>query len=126
MDNTITVLQVILGILLTVGGLAKIFTPYNIYSNMPAVGWAKEFTPAQIRLLGMLKLCGGIGLFVPLLVSSMGVIAPLTATCVALYFAGAIATHFRRSEYLHMVGVSIVFLLPALLVAYGTLIGVAV
>lgn len=126
MDNTITVLQVILSILLTVGGLVKLFLPYNIYSGIPAVAWAKEFTPAHIRLLGILELCGGVGLFVPLLVGSLALIAPLAATGVALYFGGAIATHFRRSEYLHIVGISIAFLLPALLVAYGTLIGVAV
>jgi hypothetical protein len=50
-------------------------------------------------------------------------LAPLAAVGVALVMAGAMATHLRRSEYVNMVGNLVVFLVPALFVAYGTLIG---
>jgi hypothetical protein len=40
--------------------------------------------------------------------------------------AGAMATHLRRSEYPHMVGNLMLFLMPALLVAYDKLVGFVV
>jgi len=47
-------------------------------------------------------------------------------TKLRLYMAGAIAAHLRRSEYPHIIGISIVFLLPMLFIAYGRLVGFAV
>jgi hypothetical protein len=69
--------------------------------------------------------CGGIGLLVPLFLPSLAMLAPLAAVGIALYMAGAMATHLRRSEYPHIVGILIVFLMPALFVAYGKLVGFA-
>lgn len=122
MDNAITIMQGLIGVLLAVGGLLKIAIPYAKYSNVPAVGWSKEFTPAQINLIGFLEMGGGVGLIVPLFLDSPTLLAPLAAVGIALYMAGAMATHLRRSEYLHMVGNLMLFLVPALLVAYDTLV----
>lgn len=126
MDTAITVIQVLLGFFLTVGGLAKLILPYAKYSSIPAVAWSKDFKPEHIRLIGVLETCGGVGLIVPLLLPSLTMLTPLAAVGIALYMAGAIATHLRRSEYLHMAGISIVFLGPALFVAYSNLTGFAV
>jgi uncharacterized membrane protein len=125
MDTTITVIQGVLGLLLTVGGIVKLTLPYARYSNIRAVAWAKDFKPVHIRVIGVLELSGGIGLLVPLFVPSLTMLAPLAAVGIALYMAGAMATHLRRSEYPHMVGNLMVFLVPALLVAYGRLVGFA-
>lgn len=130
MDNAATVIQVVLGVLLPIGGLVKIIVPYAKYSSIPAVGWSKEFKPMHLKLLGLLEVSGGIGLLAPLLLPSLTLqapmLAPLAAVGVALYMAGAIATHLRRSEYPHIVGILIVFLVPALFVAYYRLVGFAV
>ena len=45
-------------------------------------------------------------------------LTPLAAVGIALYMGGAMATHLRRAEYPHMLGNLIVFLLPALFLAY--------
>src|SRR6266536_5265912 len=126
MDTVITVIQVLLGLLLTVGGLLKLTLPYAKYADLPGVAWSKDFKPEHIRLIGVLEVSGGVGLIVPLFLHSLTMLTPLAAVGIALYMSGAMATHLRRSEYLYMVANLIVFLLPALLVAYGKLVGFAV
>ena len=125
MDTVITALQVVLGLLLTVGGLLKLTLPYAKYSNLSGVGWSKEFKPEHIRLIGVLEVSGGVGLIVPLFVHSLTIITPLAAVGIALYMSGAMATHLRCSEYPHMVGI-LIFLALAMFVAYGKLVGFAV
>jgi len=126
MDTVITVIQVLLGLALTVGGLLKLTLPYAKYTNMPGVAWSKDFKPEHIRLIGVLEVSGGVGLIVPLLLDSLTMLTPLAAVGIALYMSGAMATHLRRSEYPHMVGILMFFLGPALFVAYGRLVGFAV
>lgn len=126
MDTLITVLQILLALLLTLGGLLKLTLPYGKYSNMPSVAWSKDFKPEHIRLIGVLEVSCGVGLVVPLFLHSLTMLTPLAAVGIALYMSGAMATHLRRSEYLHMVGILLFFLVPALFVAYGTLVGIAV
>jgi uncharacterized membrane protein YphA (DoxX/SURF4 family) len=126
MDIVITVMQVLLGLLFTVGGLLKLTLPYAKYTNLPGVGWSKEFKPGHLRLIGALEASGGVGLLVPLFLHSLTMLTPLAAVGLALYMAGAMATHLRRSEYPHMVGNLLFFLAPALFVAYGRLIGFVV
>jgi hypothetical protein len=126
MDTVITVTQVFLGLLLTVGGLLKLTLPYARYTQLPGVGWSKEFQPEHLRLLGILEVSGGIGLIVPLVLPSLTMLTPLAALGIALYMAGAMATHLRRSEYGTMLGILMFFLAPALFVAYGKLAGFAV
>ena len=126
MDTVITVIQVLLGLLLTVGGLLKLTLPYAKYTNMPGVAWSKDFKPEHIRLIGVLEVSGGVGLIAPLFLPSLTMLTPLAAVGIALYMSGAMATHLRRSEYPHMVGNFVVFLVPALFIAYGKLVGFAV
>src|SRR5579859_5906764 len=104
MDTAITIVQVLLGLLFTVGGLLKLIVPYAQYSNMPFVAWSKEFKPWHIKLIGILEVCGGAGLIAPLFLHSLTMLIPLAAVGIALYMSGAMATHLRRSEYLHMTG----------------------
>jgi uncharacterized membrane protein YphA (DoxX/SURF4 family) len=126
MDTVITVIQVLLGLPLTVGGLGKLTLPYARFTTMPGVAWSKDFKPEHIRLIGVLEVSGGVGLIVPLFLHSLTMLTPLAAVGIALYMSGAMATHLRRSEYPHMVGILMFFLGPALFVAYGKLVGFAV
>jgi len=123
MDTVVTVLQVFLGLLFTMGGLAKLTVPYAKYTTLPTTGWAREFKPGHLRLLGVLEVCGAVGLLVPLVVHSLTLLTPLAAVGLALYMSGAVATHLRRAEYGTIVGILLFFLGPALFVAYGKLVG---
>ena len=123
MDSAIAVMQGVLGFLLTVGGVLKLTLPYATYTGFPAVAWSQEFKPAHLRLIGLLELSGGLGLLVSLFLQSLAMLAAPAAVGIALYMAGAIATHLRRSEYPHMIGILAFFLAPALFIAYGRLVG---
>jgi len=125
MDTIITVIQVLLGLLFTVGGLFKLTVPYVKYTKLPTTAWANDFKPEHIRLLGVLEVCSAVGLIVPLLLHSLTMLTPLAGVGIALYMSGAMATHLRRAEYRTMVG-NLVFLGLALFVAYGKLVGFAV
>src|SRR5262245_35780349 len=114
-----TVIQAVLGLLLSGGGLLKLTLPYAKYSSLRYLGWAKEFKPAHIRVLGVLEMSGGVGLAAPLYFHSLIMLAPFAAVGVALYMSGAIAIHLRRSEYLEIAGILLFFLAPALFVAYS-------
>src|SRR5690349_10786414 len=104
MNSAITVIQVLLALAFTAGGIAKLVIPYARYSNISVVAWSKEFKPAHLHLLGILEVCAGVGLIVPLFLPSLAILTPLAAVGIALYMSGAMATHLRRSEYPHMVG----------------------
>src|SRR4029453_13713290 len=100
MSAVITVIQVVLGLLLTAGGLLKLSLPYPKYSSLPNLSWGKKFKPAHIRLIGVLEVSGGVGLVAPLYFHSLTMLTPLAAGGIALSMTGAIATHLCRSEYL--------------------------
>jgi hypothetical protein len=125
-DTAITVIQVLLGLLFTVGGVLKLIIPYAKYTKLPTVGWSNDFKPWHIKLIGVLEVSGGAGLIVPLFLPSLTMLIPLAAVGIALYMSGAMATHLRRSEYGYMVGNLLFFLGPALFVAYGRLVGFSV
>ena len=124
MDTAITVIQVVLS-LFAGGGLLKLATPYGKYVKLPAQGWANDFKPEHLRLIGVLEVSAGVCLMVTLFVPSLAMLAPLAAVGLALVMAGAMATHLRRSEYLIIVG-NLVWLGLALFLAYGRLAGFAV
>lgn len=126
MDIVITLIQGLLGFLFTVGGLLKLTLPYAKYTSLSVVAWSRDFKPGHLRLIGVLEVSGGVGLLFGLLLPSLTMLTVLAAVGIALYMSGAMATHLRRSEYVHMVGNLVFFLGPALLVAYGRLVGFGV
>ena len=123
MDTVIIVMQVVLALSFVVGGSFKLILPYAQYTQAPGQGWAKDFKPEHLRLLGVLELSAGVGLIVPLFLHALTMLTPLAAVGLALYMAGAMATHLRRREYWRMVANLMIWLVPALFVAYGTLVG---
>jgi hypothetical protein len=126
MDTIITVIQVVFGLGFTAGALLKLTLPYARYTQLPGQGWANDFKPEHVRLIGALEGCAAVGLIVPLFLHSLTMLTVLAAVGVALLMSGAMVTHLRRLEYWNMVGNLLIWLVPALLVAYGTLVGLAV
>ena len=124
MATAIIVIQGFLLIGFTLGGLAQIFVPYARYTHLPAQGWANDFLPWHVKLIGTLKVCAAIGMIAALFLPSLRLLTPLAAVGLALVMAGAMATHLRREEYVNVVG-NLVYLGLALFVAYSTLVGVA-
>ena len=122
MNTAITVIQVFLVIGFTVGGLTQLIVPYANYTKLPFQGWANDFKPWHIKLIGVLKVCAGVGMIAALFLPSLTMLTPLAAVGLALVMAGAMATHLRREEYVNVVG-NLVWLGLALFLAYGKLVG---
>jgi uncharacterized membrane protein YphA (DoxX/SURF4 family) len=80
-------------------GLLKLTTPRDrlVAAGM---GWAREFSQEQIRLIGIAELLGAVGLVVPPLLDIVPVLSPVAASCLALGMTGATAVHIRRREFL--------------------------
>ena len=124
MNTVITIMQILLALLFTSGGLFKLTRPYAKFVTMPFQAWANDFQPEHVRLIGVIELAAAVSMFALLLLPSLMPLTPLVAVGMALVMAGAMATHLRRSEYANMVGNS-VWLGLALFVAYGALVGAA-
>lgn len=125
MDTAVTVIQVVLTLIFTGGGLTKLTLPYARFTKFPFQAWANDFKPEHVRLIGVLEAGAAVGMIVSLFVPSLRTLTPFVAVGMALVMAGAMATHLRRSEYLNMIG-NVTWLGLALFVAYSSLVGFAV
>jgi hypothetical protein len=125
MDTAITVVQVLLTVLFTSGGLLKLILPYARFVKFPAQSWATDFQPGHVRLIGVFEVGAALGMIALLFLPSLRMLTPLVAVGMALVMAGAMATHLRRAEYPNMAG-NLVWLGLALFVAYSRLVGTAV
>ena len=124
MDTVITVIQVLLTLLFTAGGLTKLTLPHARFTKLPAQAWANDFKPEHIRLIGVLEIGAAVAIIVPLFLPSLTMLTSLAAVGMALVMSGAMVTHLRRTEYPYMVG-NLMWLGLALFVAYGRLVGFA-
>lgn len=125
METAVTVIQVLLLVPFTGGGLTKLIVPYEKFTRLPFQAWANDFKPEHVKLIGIFEVLAAAGMAALLFMPSLAMLAPLIAIGMALVMAGAMATHLRRSEYFNMVG-NMTWLGFALFVAYGTLVGFAV
>ncbi|MER6973153.1 DoxX family protein [Nocardioides sp. NPDC000445] len=98
------------------GGIVKQTMPYEKYAAK--LGWPEDFTPANVRFMGVVEVLGGIGLVLPGLVSVAPILVPVAASGMALYMAGAITERIRRGEYKELVG-DLVFLAAMIFIAWG-------
>src|ERR1700739_3113846 len=81
-------------------------------------GWAEDYSPAAIRLIGVAEILGAIGLLVPAAVPIAPILVPLAAVGLALVMAGAAVVHARRKEW-PFIAVNVVLLVLAVIVAWG-------
>jgi hypothetical protein len=125
MDTVIAVIQVLLIIFASAAGLLRLLTPYDRFIRLPFQGWAVDFQPWHIKLIGALEVAAAVGMIVPFFLPSLASLRPLAAVGIALVMAGAMATHLRRSEYLNVAG-NLVWLGMALFLAYSKLVMAAV
>jgi len=98
------------------GGIVKLTMPYEKYAAK--LGWPEDFTPGNVRFMGVVEVLGGVGLVLPGLVGVAPVLVPIAASCMALYMAGAITERIRRGEYKELLG-DLVFLAAMIFIAWG-------
>lgn len=125
MNTTISVIQVLLTIFAGAAGLLRFATPYATFTKLPAQGWALEFEPWHVKLIGAVEIAIALCIIAPLFLPALAMFTPPAAVGLALVMAGAMATHLRRGEYPNVLG-NLVWLGLALFFAYSKLVGFAV
>ncbi len=117
MNIALWIVQILLALLFLMAGFMKASQPIEKLAERMG-GWVKDFSPMQIRIIGILEVLAGIGLILPMLTNILPILTPLAAVGLILTMIGAMITHARRSEYSN-IGGNAVLLLLALFVAYG-------
>jgi hypothetical protein len=98
---------------------SKIFVPRERIASVGAAGeWVMDFSPGALRAIGTLELLAAAGLILPAALDIAPVLVPVTATCVALLFVGAVIMRLRRGERATIVP-DLVYLAMAVFVAWG-------
>lgn len=98
MNTTLWVLQGLLAAAFLGAGAMKLFTPHEKLAANPQMGWASEFTDAQVKLLGLAEVLGAIGLFAPQWTGILPILTSVAAGALVVLMVGAVATHVRRKE----------------------------
>ncbi len=116
MNIALWIVAAVFGFGYVAGGIIKLTMPYEKYAAK--LGWPEDFTPGNVRFMGVVEILGGIGLVLPGLVGVAPILVPVAASCMALYMAGAITERLRRAEYKELLG-DLLFLAAMIFIAWG-------
>jgi DoxX-like protein len=83
-------------------------------------GWAQDFSPISIRLMGVAEVLGAVGVILPAVEHIGPVLVPLAAIGLGLFMAGAAVVNVRRKD-VALIGFNLVLLALAIFVAWGRL-----
>jgi hypothetical protein len=98
MNTTLWVMQGLLAFAFVGASAMKLLTPKEKLDARPEMGWSKDFTAGQVKLLGLAELLGAIGLIVPWATQILPVLTPIAALCLTVIMGGAAMTHIKRKE----------------------------
>ncbi|MEV0132978.1 DoxX family protein [Dactylosporangium sp. NPDC050688] len=103
---------------------SKMIVPRERIAAMggPAAQWVLDFSPGALRVIGTLELLAAAGLVLPAALDIAPVLVPVTATCVAVLFAGAAAMRLRRGERATILP-DLLYLTLAVFLAWGRFTG---
>jgi uncharacterized membrane protein YphA (DoxX/SURF4 family) len=117
MNMALWIVAIVLAVAFAGSGLMKLAVPKDkLVTN--GQGWAQDFTPANIRLIGVAELLGAAGLILPAVTHIAPVVVPLAAVGLVFVMAGAVVVHARRNEPMN-IAVNVALLALALFVAWG-------
>ncbi len=98
---------------------SKMVVPREKIASVGHAGeWVLDFSPGALRAIGILEILAVAGLILPATLDIAPVLVPVTATCVALLFVGAVTMRLRRGEKATIVP-DLVYLAMAVFVAWG-------
>ena len=117
MNLALWIIAIVLAVAFAGSGLMKLVVPKDKLVTA-GQGWAQDFTPANIRLIGLVEILGAVGLVLPAAVHIAPILVPLAAVGLALVMVGAIVVHARRKEPMN-IAVNVVLIALAVIVAWG-------
>jgi uncharacterized membrane protein YphA (DoxX/SURF4 family) len=113
------IVTIVLAVSFLGSGLMKQFVPKDKLVTS-GQGWAADFSPANIRLIGLVEIVGAIGLVLPAVTHIAPILVPMAAIGLILVMVGAAIVHARRREVPN-VAVNVVLLALAAFVVWGRL-----
>ena len=119
MNLALWVAAIVLAAAFAGSGIMKQFVPKDKLVTS-GQGWAQDFSPTSIRLIGLVEVLGAAGLILPAVTHIAPILVPLAAIGLALVMVGAAIVHARRNEPTNVI-VNIVLLALAAFVAWGRL-----
>jgi hypothetical protein len=60
--------------------------------------WAEDFSPLQVKLIGVAEILGAVGLIAPAALGILVLLTPLAAVGLTLLMIGGVIVHIRRRE----------------------------
>ncbi len=98
MNMIMWTVQILLALAFVATGSLKMLASRGRLEANPAMGWTREYSTAQIRLLGVAEVLGGLGLVVPAVTGIAPFLVRVAAVCLATLMGGAVATHLAHRE----------------------------
>jgi uncharacterized membrane protein YphA (DoxX/SURF4 family) len=117
MNLALWIAAIVLAAVFAGSGLMKQFVPKEKLVTS-GQGWAEDFSPTNIRLIGFVEILGAIGVVLPAVVHIAPILVPLAATGLVLVMLGAATVHARRKEAMN-IAVNLVLIALAVFVAWG-------
>ena len=117
MNMALWIVAIVLAAVFAGSGLMKQFVPKEKLVTS-GQGWADDFSPRNIRLIGLAEILGAIGLVLPAAVHIAPILVPMAATGLVLVMVGAAVVHARRNEPMN-IAVNLVLIALAIFVAWG-------
>jgi uncharacterized membrane protein YphA (DoxX/SURF4 family) len=117
MNLALWIIAIVLAVAFAGSGLMKLVVPKDKLVTA-GQGWAQDFSPTNIRLIGLVEILGAVGLVLPAAVHIAPILVPLAAVGLALVMVGAIVVHARRKEPMN-IAVNVVLIAFAVVVALG-------
>jgi hypothetical protein len=96
MNLALWIVQGLLAVAMGMAGAFKTVTPREKLAEK--MHWAKTWTDANVKLLGLAEVLGAVGLVVPGVTGILPVLVPVAAVCLAILMGGAVKTHLDLKE----------------------------
>jgi uncharacterized membrane protein YphA (DoxX/SURF4 family) len=117
MNLALWIIAIVLAVGFAASGLMKLVRSKEQLVGS-GFGWAEDFSPTRIRLIGVAEILGAVGLILPAALHIAPILVPLAAVGLALVMVGAAVVHARRKEA-PMVAINAVLFGLAVVVAWG-------
>ncbi|MEU4240305.1 DoxX family protein [Actinoplanes sp. NPDC026619] len=117
MNVVLWIIAGILAVAFLLAGAMKLLQPKEklVASGM---GWATDYSPGMIKLIGASEVLAAIGLILPAALDIAPILVPLAALGLVIVMIGAIVVHARRREN-PMAAANVVLLILAAVVVWG-------